>query len=78
MYIYIYNVTIILYMPQMKKILKRISAACERWAGPNCREWVLKGSLGGLAETWGAEEVLGSVLCTQTLKVHFSAPLPNI
>ena len=28
MYIYIYNVTFILYMPQMKKILKRISAAC--------------------------------------------------
>lgn len=27
MYIYIYNVTFILYMPQMKKIL-RISAAC--------------------------------------------------
>ena len=24
MYIYIYNVTFILYMPQMKKILKRI------------------------------------------------------
>lgn len=28
MYIYIYNVTFILYMPEMKKILKRISAAC--------------------------------------------------
>ena len=40
------------------------------------REWALEGSLGSLAETWGAEEVLGFVLCTQILKVCFSAPPP--